>query len=60
MTTSGESTRLTGVVFGVLVGVLFVVWALSRDDGDGATVIDKLGDGAMDVLNAILRGKRSG
>ena len=53
-----SETKLTALIFGGLAGVLFIVWALSRDDGEGATIPDKLGDGAMDVLNAILRGKR--
>lgn len=58
MSTSISETKLTALIFGGLAGVLFIVWALTRDDGDGATVVDKLGDGAMDVLDAILRGNR--
>jgi hypothetical protein len=57
MTTSTDS-KVTAYIFGVLAGVLFVVWALSRDDGEGATVVDKLGDGVMDLLDGILRGTR--
>jgi hypothetical protein len=53
-----SETKLTALIFGSLAGALFVVWALSRDDGEGATVTDKLGDGAMDLLDAILRGNR--
>ncbi len=58
MSTSNGEAKLTATIFGLLAGVLFIVWALSRDDGDGATVIDKLGDGAMDLLNGIIRGNR--
>lgn len=53
-----NETKLTALIFGSLAGALFVVWSLTRDDGDGATVTDKLGDGAMDLLDAILRGNR--
>ena len=58
MSTSIGETKLTALIFGGLAGTLFVVWALARDDGEGATVVDKLGDGAMDVLDNILRGNR--
>jgi hypothetical protein len=54
-----SETKLTALVFGSLAGVLFVVWALTRDDGDGATVTDKLGDGFMDLLDGILRGSKA-
>lgn len=58
MSTSIGETKLTALIFGGLAGVLFIVWALARDDGEGATVVDKLGDGAMDLLDGILRGTR--
>lgn len=54
----GLSNRVSYVLWGLVAGLLFAVWALARDDGEGATLGDKLVDGATDVLNTILRGTR--
>lgn len=58
MSTANESNDLTGIVFGTLAAIVFAVWALLRDDGEGATVVDKLGDGLTDIYSSITQGSR--
>ncbi len=58
MTTSTRSTSLTGVVFGMLAAIVFAVWSLLRDDGEGATVVDKVTDGFWDIITSIQKGSR--
>lgn len=52
------SRRVWPYVLGMVAAVLYAYWALSRDDGEGATVVDKLGDGVRDILSSIVKGKR--
>jgi len=58
MSTSNESSSLTGIIFGMLAATVFAAWALLRDDGEGASVTDKLGDGIKDIISSIVKGKR--
>lgn len=51
-------SKQTWVILGVLAGVAYAVWALMRDDGEGATVVDKLGDGFRDIISGITQGSR--
>ena len=50
--------RFWPIVLGTLAAVLYAVWALSRDDGEGATPVDKVTDGFWDILNNIVKGSR--
>lgn len=45
-------------LLGIIAGVAYAVWALMRDDGEGATVVDKLSDGFRDIVSGITQGKR--
>lgn len=58
MSTSNESTSLTSIVLGMLAAIVFAAWALLRDDGEGATVTDKLRDGFWDIITSIQKGAR--
>lgn len=52
------SRRFLPIVLGMLAAIFYALWALSRDDGEGATVVDKLGDGLWDIFNSITKGRR--
>ncbi len=58
MTTKSGSTSLTGIVLGMFAAIVFAVWALLRDDGEGATVVDKVSDGFWDIITSIQKGAR--
>jgi hypothetical protein len=58
MSTNNDSDSLTGIVLGTLAAIVFAVWALLRDDGEGATVVDKLGDGITDIYSSVVQGTR--
>lgn len=58
MTIKSGSTSLTAVVYGMLAAIVFAAWALLRDDGEDASVTDKLSDGFWDFLNGIVKGRR--
>lgn len=45
-------------LLGIIAGVAYAIWALMRDDGEGATVVDKITDGFSDILSAITQGSR--
>lgn len=58
MSTKASSTSLTGIVFGMLAALVFAVWAILRDDGEGASVTDKISDGFWDIITSIQKGAR--
>lgn len=58
MSTKTSSTSLTGIVFGMLAALVFAVWAILRDDGEGASVTDKISDGFWDIITSIQKGAR--
>jgi hypothetical protein len=50
--------RQLWILLGIVAGVAYAVWALMRDDGEGATVVDKLSDGFRDIVSSITQGAR--
>jgi hypothetical protein len=53
-----KTSKQLWVILGIIAGVAYAVWALMRDDGEGATVVDKLGDGFRDIVSSITQGRR--
>jgi hypothetical protein len=45
-------------ILGIIAAVAYALWALARDDGEGASVADKLGDGVRDILSSVVKGSR--
>lgn len=50
--------RFWPIFLGTLAAVLYAVWALAQDDGEGASPVDKLADGIRELLNGIAKGDR--
>jgi len=45
-------------VVGAILAVIYAIWAINQDDGEGATVVDKLVDGFWKALANITQGKQ--
>jgi hypothetical protein len=50
--------RIWPYVLGFIAAVVYSFWAIMQDDGEGATVTDKLADGIWSILNGITKGSR--
>ncbi len=53
-----KTSKQLWVLLGIFAGVAYAVWALMRDDGEGATVVDKISDGFRDIVSSIIQGRR--
>jgi len=53
-----KTSKQLWAILGIIAGVAYALWALMRDDGEGATVVDKLSDGFRDIVSGITQGRR--
>ena len=53
-----KTSKQLWALLGIIAGVAYALWALMRDDGEGATVVDKLSDGFRDIVSGITPGRR--